>query len=310
MKCHGITKTGEKCSRIVTDGSKYCWQHKSSKKSPVKKSPVKKSPVKKSPVKKSPVKKSVDKSAAILKKIAQRRDLNTIKEGVLTVSAYSNFYPICYKVGEQLKGLDFDLMKEFGRMTGLKVIFNEKKKFDGIWLDPVKDKSDIAIGGIGMSKARTTKDTEWTIPYFYVTRTFIYNKNNPIKNLRGIKNRVRGTVGSTGYIDAKERLTKINKDHLLVSGKTDQQDIQDLLDGKIDGLFRGSFVGKSIVKSHPQLAMIKPWNIDKSLVASDGEVFAYPTNKDSGIAVILSMMLTKDIMNKHLNHLLVRYKLD
>ena len=39
-------------------------------------------------------------------------------------------------------------------------------------------------------------------------------------------------------------------------------------------------------------------------------VFAYPTNKDSGIAVILSMMLTKDIMDKHLNHLLVKYKLD
>lgn len=78
-----------------------------------------------------------DKSIAILKKIAKRRDLNTIQEGVITVSAYSNFYPICYKVGQQLKGLDVDLMREFGRMTGLKVVFNEKKKFDGIWLDPV-----------------------------------------------------------------------------------------------------------------------------------------------------------------------------
>lgn len=310
MKCHGITKSGQKCSRIVIDGSKYCWQHKSNKKSPIKKSPAKKSPVKKSPAKKSSVKKTADKSIAILKKIAQRRDLNTIKEGVITVSAYSNFYPICYKVGQQLKGLDVDLMREFGRMTGLKVVFNEKKNFNDIWFDPVKGISDISIGGIGISKARTTKDTEWTIPYFYVTRTFIYNKNNPIKNLRGIKNRVRGTVGSTGYIDAKERLAKINKDHLLVSGKTDKEDIQDLLDGKIDGLFRGSFVGKSIIKSYPQLAMIKPWNIDKSLVAKDGEVFAYPTNKDSGIAVILSMMLTKDIMDKHLNHLLVKYKLD
>jgi len=285
MNCKCFTKNGQPCSRLAIPPSQYCWQHQSCS--------VK-----------------TQNPDTVIKRIGRQRTLNTIKPGVLTVSAYANFFPVCYKEKSQLKGLDVDLMKEFGKLSGLQVVFIEKEKFDGIWLDPVNGISDVAIGGIGMSKKRTTVQTEFSIPYFYVARTLVYNLRDPVKTLKGITNTTRATYNSTGFIDAKLRLQKLGLDHFLQYGKTDQQDLNDLLSGKIQGLFRGSFVGKSIVKQYPQLGMIKPWHIDPSLVTSDGEVFAYPTNKDSGIAVILSMMLTKDIMNKHLKHLVDKYDLE
>lgn len=294
MKCKCIKKDGTKCVReATTDPGKnknFCWQHQFCESPYV-----------------------IDLPSGVISKIAKNRTLNTIKPRTLTVSAYANFYPVCYidKRGN-LAGIDVDIMREFAKLTGLKLKFILKNKFDGIWLDPVNGISDVAIGGIGMTPERTTPDTEWTIPYFYVNRTIIYNLKNPIdrfpEDVTGI---IRGTKGSTGYIDGYLKLQKIGKADLLQSSNDDKDDINQLLKGNIQGLMRGSFVGKSIVSEYPsKLGMVKPWKIDPSLVTSDGEVFSYPTNKNSGVGTLLTMMLTEDIMNHHLPHLIIQYNLD
>lgn len=249
----------------------------------------------------------------LLKQIGQNRKIKTIKKGVLTVSAYANFYPVCYIDNNNvLSGLDVDIMIEFGKLLDLNVNFIVKEQFDGIWFDPIHKISDVAIGGIGITTARTTLETEWTIPYFYVKRTLVYNKNNPVKsfpqNVTGI---IRGTKGSTGYLDGKYRLKLAKKLKFLEEGTTDEDDIEQLKLGNIQGLLRGSFVGKSIVEQYPDIfAMVKPWNIEPKLVSADGEVFAFPTQNTSGIGVLLTMMLTEDIINSHLRHLLEKYNLN
>lgn len=246
-----------------------------------------------------------------LEKIFHNSVLKTIKPGVLTVSAYANFFPVCYKEKGVLKGLDVEIMKEFARLCNLKIKFIEKKNFDGIWLDPVKRPkiSDVAIGGIGITKKRTRADTEWTIPYFYVNRTLIYNKKDPLISLKDVDRTVLGTKNSTGWIDAFERLKKLKLSHHLKPGTTDENDLKLLLEGKIQGLMRGSFVGKAIVKKYPQLGMITPWKMDPSLVSSDGEVFAYPCNVRSRVGLLLSVFLTEEIMNHHLVKIIKKYGL-
>lgn len=249
----------------------------------------------------------------VISKIAKKRTLNTIKNGVLTVSAYTNFEPVCYidNFGN-LAGIDVEIMKEFANLVGLDINFVIKDKFNGIWVDPPNGLSDVSIGGIGITPSRTKCETEWTIPYFYVNRTVVFNLKNPIKSFPiSVTGIVRGTKGSTGYIDGEIKMKKAGKEHLMLPSSDDKDDIHSLLEGNIQGLIRGSFVGKSLVRQYPkQLGMVKPWEMDPSLVSSDGEVFAYPTTKDSGVCVLLTMMLTKLIFNGGLNKLIVKYKLD
>jgi hypothetical protein len=82
-----------------------------------------------------------------------------------------------------------------------------------------------------------------------------------------------------------------------------------LLRGEVQGLVRGSFVGKSIVKKYPSLGMVEAWNIEPDLIVKDGEVFSYPCNVKSRIGVLLSVLITEDIMNSELKHLIKRHDL-
>jgi ABC-type amino acid transport substrate-binding protein len=254
--------------------------------------------------------KDLENPTKLLEHILSHRHMKTVEPGVLTVSAYAHFYPVCYhKKNGEIAGLDVDIMKYFCKMTGLKLKLVEKEHFDGIWLDPIRGISDVAIGGIGVTKKRTRKNTNWSIPYFYVMRTLIYNKATPIQSVSKVPKHyvVRGTKGSTGWIDGKLRLPK---GVTIENGKTDEQDLHDLSTGKIQGLMRGSFVGKAIIKKHKNLGMVEPWQIDPSLVSSDGEVFAYPSTCESGVSQLLSVFLTEEIFTGELKHLVKKYKLD
>lgn len=247
----------------------------------------------------------------LLKQILSRRSLRTIRPGTLTVSCYANFYPVCYKSKNKLVGLDVDILRFFCKVTGLRLKLIERKKFDQIWFDPIKKKSDISIGGIGVTDERTVPGMMWSIPYFYVHRTLIYNRKYPILNFpRDVSGIIRATPGSTGWIDGKYKLEKNGKQKWLESGYSDEQDMDDLKQGKIQGLLRGSFVGRAIVKREKSLAMLKPWSIDSKLVSSDGEVFAYPTLCESGVGQMISVFLTEEIFTGELAHLVKKYKLE
>lgn len=49
----------------------------------------------------------------------------------------------------------------------------------------------------------------------------------------------------------------------LLEGSTDEEeDVRLLLDGSVQGLIRGSCVGRALVEKHPEvLAIIEPWDI-------------------------------------------------
>ncbi len=241
----------------------------------------------------------------------RKRAYKLVEKDVLTVSVYANFYPIAFKVkSKSFAGLDVDIMKLFAKAAGLKLRFIEKDHFDGIWLDPKNNISDVSIGGIGITPSRLHEKTEWTMPYFHVMRTIVYNKKHPIKKFpEDVDDDFLGTYQSTGWLDGQLRAKPLHKDHFMHRGTTDKEDIRAVSRGEVQGIMRGSFVGQSIVRKHKQLAMVKPWEIDPSLVTSDGEVFAFPTRLGSGLAVALSGFLTELLFDGKLEKLLKKYDL-
>jgi ABC-type amino acid transport substrate-binding protein len=252
-----------------------------------------------------------------LEEILRRRRLKTITRGTLTVACYPGFAPVCfYRKNKKLPkkkritGSDVELIKGFAKACGLRVKLKPVKHFNGIWNYPARGLADVSIGGIGVSDARTRAKTQWSLPYFRVQRSILYNKADPILEFSDIHAEVRGTVGSTGWLDAQKVLKRANRWQFCVPGHSDEQDMRDLLAGTIQGLMRGSFVSQALIRKHPkQLAMLGPWEINPKLVSSDGEVFAFPCAKTSGVAVSLSGYIVDQLVSGELERILEKYGL-
>lgn len=247
-------------------------------------------------------------------KICAKRSLQLKSSGVLTIAVYADFFPVAYENEDgEFVGSDIDLIEKFCEWADLKPVYKRYNKFLGIWNAAAEGTADIAIGGIGITPDRMNPNTEWTIPYFYVDRTLIYNKKHPLAKFpsKYPKNTIiRGTAGSTGWMDGNAKMEKFDSDFTMDPTKTsDEQDIQDLLKGKIQGLMRGNFVAEAIVRENPSLAMQNPWKIEKNLVSSDGECFAFPTKLGSGLAPLLSSFISFCICSGDLKKILKEWNL-
>jgi ABC-type amino acid transport substrate-binding protein len=222
--------------------------------------------------------------------------------GRLRVAIYSEFFPVAYRRPDgTYAGLDVDIVEGFCRRAGLRPQWVRTRDFFDTWDAPGvwAKRIDLAIGGIGRGAGRESPGVEWSVPYFGVRRTVVFNKADPIRRFPAdVTGVVAGTMGTTGMNDARDRLRrKFGKqlwDHLDVRWNSpDAKDVRDLLDGKIQGLMRGSFVGKAIVAQHPQqLGMAGPWDASRGSVgAFGGEVFAFPCRRGSGLAAQLTAHL-------------------
>jgi ABC-type amino acid transport substrate-binding protein len=225
----------------------------------------------------------------------------------LRVAVYAEFFPVAYRRGKNkaLAGFDVDLIEAFSRAAGLgPPQYVRIRDFFDAWEMPGKwaDRIDVAIGGIGREKYRASPTVEWSLPYFEVRRTVVYNLADPIRRFpQDVTGVVAGTMGSTGMVDAIERLRKKFGDpgawgHLQARWKSsDEKDVQDVLDRKIQGLMRGSFVGKAIVAQWPKrLGMAEPWDAPPGAMPPYGrEVFAFPCRRGSGLAGMLNAFLVR-----------------
>lgn len=140
------------------------------------------------------------------------------------------------------------------------------------------------------------------MPYFRVQRTVVYRLADPIRRFpRDVTGKIRGTMGTIGMTDAYDRLIEAKgsweaaNEFIDVNGRSgsDAKDVRDLLDGKLQGLMRGSFVGRALVAEHPtRLGMTKPWDAAPRLTGPDGEVFAFPCRRGSGLAGLLNVFIS------------------
>lgn len=266
----------------------------------------------------------------ILPRDAPELQLHALR-GRLRVAVYADFFPVAYASTstttrtstssrpDKYKGLDIDLIKGFCRAAGLRPQFVRAREWSDIWEQAGEwgQRIDVAVGGISRGGYRRSPGVEWTVPYFAVRRTVVYRLSDPIRkfpdDVTGI---IAGTMGSTGMDDAIQRLRqKFGRaawDHLDARWKTtDAKDLRDLLKGKIQGLMRGSFVGKAIVAEYPTLlGMTEPWDaLPSSLGPYGTEVFAFPCRRGSGLAAQLNAYLVHASHNGTLQELVKKYNM-
>lgn len=216
----------------------------------------------------------------------------TIRPGILRIATYKQFYPVCYSFNGHLCGTDVDIIREFAYKEKLIPEFIPIDHFDGIWDLPLKD-FDIAIGGIAK---RRNSLVEWTTPYQPIKRSLLFHKRAPISKFPDdVSGSIISTYNSTGWHDATEKLKSVGKLKLLCRGKTDEEDISELLAGNIVGLIRGDFVSNAWVKKYPQLDYIT-WEISSTVTCD--ESFSFPCKPDSGIAKTLSDYIKKNKKNQ------------
>jgi ABC-type amino acid transport substrate-binding protein len=236
-------------------------------------------------------------------------------EKQLTVAIYAQFYPVAYKDDKgEYQGLDVDLIRGFCDATGVRARFVVVRDFFDAWEAPGirRMRVDIAIGGIGRDSWRETDNVEWSIPYFHVRRTVVYRKADPIRRFpEDVTGKIIGTMGSIGFNDAILRLERVGKGDLLdFSRSTDAHDLKLLMAGKVQGLMRGSFVGRALVAAHPkELGMCPPWDAI-STRGRGGEVFAFPCRRGSGLAGQLNAYLIHASTTGQLAKLLRKHKMD
>jgi ABC-type amino acid transport substrate-binding protein len=203
--------------------------------------------------------------------------LRGVRDRRLRVAVYAHFFPVAYRDQGKLRGLDVDIIEGFCRVMGLRPTYIPVRDFFDVWRAPGDWAvgADVAIGGLGRAPWRALGGIEWSLPYFRVQRTVVYNLSNVIRSFpEDVTGPVVGTMGSTGFNNAYRLMEEAGKADLLQNRTaSDKRDLADLLAGRIQGLMRGSFVGRSIVARHPKrLGMVEPWDSDPEEVGPGGGV--------------------------------------
>lgn len=208
-------------------------------------------------------------------------------------------------------GLDVDIVREFTRRTGLRCEFVQYDELwdlhamPGLW----EQKIDMAIGGIGFTPHRNAETVEWSMPYFHLQRSALFNKvTRPDlskgqfpQDIRGI---MRGASGSTGSKDAWFRIQAarkrgdlhpdfdVRKNMETFDSANDKHDIADLISGKVEVVMRGAPVARALMRKNTKmLGMMAPWDALPEIVGPYGENFAFPCRRGSGLAGQLNTYL-------------------
>jgi hypothetical protein len=224
-----------------------------------------------------------------------------MEEGKLHVAIYPQFFPIAYIKHDQCCGMEVDIIRSFASLHELEVVFHIVSSYEGLWDLPRRGECDVAIGGMANIPSRSHPETEWTIGYFSVKRTLLYNPSvQPLTSIQDIDQPIRGTFGSTGFVNMKEMFSLYGKNPQWIhaSFNDDEKDIEDVVNGTILGIMRGDVVAKAIQHKYPHLRLLPPWKLhyykalgSQNTVFPQGENFSFPCRLGSGLAVALTAYL-------------------
>ncbi len=224
-------------------------------------------------------------SAAKLRDAA-RADLRLVTPGVLTVIAYTDFYPVCHMSGRRVVGSDAAIVERFAASLGLRVEYVRASAYADVYR--LTGTADMGIGGVAMTPERASPYVVWSAPYAVTERTLVCSTRAPVASFpRDVDRPILGTEGSTGFADALARLSPAKRHLLIPETGGEAESVRRLLDGSVQGLVRGSMVGGALMRRFPgRVCMTAPWTVPGA-----PETFRFPCLRRSGVEPHLSAFL-------------------
>ena len=166
-------------------------------------------------------------------------------------------------------GIDVEIMKGFAKVMGLRVVFKRvpvRELVSDTVSSPLPKGCDVIMGGVSDDYERRSFVRQLTTPYTFVRRSIIVRKGHPLKgveNGRDFKGRLYARKGSSAWSDGMGAANIVSD-----AGKPESQVFRELLDGKVDGVMRGSLVADALKARHPKLFDSIEW--DRSSQSKEG----------------------------------------
>ncbi len=197
-----------------------------------------------------------------------------LSDGVLTVGLNATFPPFEY-IGEDgdPTGFDIAMMNEIGARLGVEVVI-EDMDFDGI-VAAIGTKIDCAATGMTITEERQ-EAVNFSDPYYNATQAVLLPVDSTIATAEDLAAAAAIGVqaGTTGETVARE----IN-DAAVVSVKSFNQAVLDLVNGKDDAVVIDQVPGEAFLAQYPDELQL----VDGSVFEFDAEEYGIAMPKDDEV---------------------------
>lgn len=160
----------------------------------------------------------------------------------------AQYPPFEYIQQGQLKGFDIDLANLIAQTLGKKAIFDDMQ-FSSVLPAVTSGQDDAAIATITITDTRKN-NMDFSNPYYFEGMAVVYQQSHPIQSINAMKTQhMAAQLGSVMDLWLKKNLPA----QAMTSFNTNNQAIEALLSGQVDGILMDGAQGAIFSQKHPGL---------------------------------------------------------
>ena len=135
----------------------------------------------------------------------EAQQLDTVKEGVLTVGSDIPYEPMEFGRAPDYEGFDIDLVNAIAERLGLEVSI-QKTPFDTIFRDLAQGRFDMVASSTTITEERQ-RTVDFSNPYFDADQSIIVGEDSDIQSVDDLEGETIGAqLGTTGADSAQEEI--------------------------------------------------------------------------------------------------------
>ena len=209
------------------------------------------------------------------------------KTNLLTLATSANFPPYEFINGQQIVGIDVDIVRHAAKKLNREVaIINTQ--FDSVIGHIITGKADVAASGITVTEERKRK-VLFTIPYSRSAQLILVPRNSDIKSNADLKKnkRIGCQSGTTAYDYLRNHIITAKNSPLLQQFENNAVAVAAMKIGKLDAVVLDEEPGRVLAKLNEKHVMLLPEPLTS-------EEYAIALNKkDTELCAIFNAVITE-----------------
>jgi polar amino acid transport system substrate-binding protein len=202
---------------------------------------------------------------------------------VLRVGNNPEYPPYSYKIGEQLAGIDIEIIRKVAEKMKMEIKIIPMP-FEALFTSLASDKIDVAVSAITITPERAQR-FDFSPPYSVTNQVLIARQDSPLQidKFEDLgKYKIGSLSGTTGYMYLDENL--IDKDLMpktrLMLYPTNLEAISEMLDGELDFVIIDESAAQGYAKQKPiKIAFTIQTNEEYGLAMQKGKAINDKINK-------------------------------